>query len=332
MDLSTTYLGFDLPHPLIPGAGPLADDLDTVRRLEDAGAAAIVMRSVFEEQILLEETTTFAVTEAYGNSHGEAGSYFPPADAFALGPDEYLEHLQSIKRAVRVPVIASLNGLTPGGWLRYARLLEEAGADALELNVYALATDAAEDARIVEDRTIEMVRAVRGSIRIPLAVKLSPFYTSFANFARRLDEAGPGGMVLFNRFWQPGIDVEELEVRRELLLSDSSELPLRLRWLAILSGNVRASLAVTGGVHTALDVIQAVMAGAHAVQMVSALLHHGPEHLAVLRRELAEWLEEHAYGSLREMRGSMNLRSCPDPQAYERANYMLMLQSWRPVT
>jgi dihydroorotate dehydrogenase (fumarate) len=330
MDLSTTYLGFELPSPLIPGAGPLADDLDTVRRLEDAGAAAIVMRSLFEEQIAFEETATFALTEAHGYSHGEAGSYFPSPDAFALGPDEYLEHLQRIKRSVGVPVIASLNGITPGGWLRYARLMEEAGADALELNVYALATDPTEDARTLEDRTIEMVRDVRRSVHIPLAVKLSPFYTSFANFAHRLDAAGPDGMVLFNRFWQPGIDVEELEVRRELHLSDSSELPLRLRWLAILSGNVRATLAVTGGVHTVLDVVQAVMAGAHAVQMVSALLHHGPDHLAVLRRELAQWLEEHEYGSLREMRGSMDLRTCPDPQAYERANYMLMLQSWKP--
>ena len=331
MDLSTTYLGLALPHPLMPGAGPLADDLDMVRRLEDAGAAAIIMRSLFEEQIALEEATTFAVTEGHGNSHGEAGSYFPTPDAFALGPDEYLEHIRRIKGMVRVPVIGSLNGVTPGGWLHYARLIEQAGADALELNVYALATDAREDARAIEDRTIEMVREVRGSIRIPLAVKLSPFYTAFANFAHRLDAAGPAGLVLFNRFWQPGIDVEELEVRRELHLSDSSELPLRLRWLAILFGNVRASLAVTGGVHTVLDVIQAVMAGAHAVQMVSALLRHGPEHLAVLRRQLEQWLEEHEYASLREMRGNMSLRSCPDPQAYERANYMLMLQSWKAV-
>jgi dihydroorotate dehydrogenase (fumarate) len=315
----------------MPGASPLADDLDTVRRLEDAGAAAIVMRSLFEEQIALEEVATFAVTEAHGHSHGEARSYFPGPDAFALGPDEYLEQLHRIKKIVGVPVIASLNGVTPGGWLRYARLMEEAGADALELNVYTLATDATEDARTLEERTIEMVRAVRSGVHVPLAVKLSPFYTSFANFAHRLDEAGPAGLVLFNRFWQPGIDVEELEVRRELHLSDSSELPLRLRWLAILSGNVRATLAVTGGVHTVLDVIQAVMAGAHAVQIVSALLHHGPEHLAVLRRELEQWLEVHEYGSLREMRGNMSMRSCPDPQAYERANYMLVLQSWKPV-
>jgi len=329
MDLSTTYLGLALPHPLVSGAGPMADQLDTVRRLEDAGAAAIVMRSLFEEQIMLEEETAFAVTEPHGHSSGEAGSYFPPADAFALGPDEYLEHLRRIKAAVRVPVIGSLNGVTPGGWLRYARLMEDAGADAIELNVYTLATDPTEDARTVEDRTVAMVREVRSGLRIPVAVKLSPFYTSFANFAHRLDDAGPAGLVLFNRFWQPGIDVEELEVRRELHLSDSSELPLRLRWLAILSGDVRASLAVTGGVHTVLDVVQSVMAGAHAVQMVSALLHHGPQHLTTLRHELAQWLEAHEYPSLGAMCGSMSMRSCPDPQAYERANYMLMLQSWK---
>ena len=329
MDLSTTYLGLTLPHPLVSGAGPMADSLDGVRRLEDAGAAAIVMRSLFEEQIALEEETAFAVTETHDLSSGEAGSYFPTADAFALGPDEYLEHLRRIKAAVRVPVISSLNGVTPGGWLRYARLMEEAGADAVELNVYTLATDPAEDARTVEDRTIAMVREVRSVLRIPVAVKLSPFYTSFANFARRLDEALPAGLVLFNRFWQPGIDVEELEVRRELHLSDSSELPLRLRWLAILSGRVRASLAVTGGVHTVLDVVQSLMAGAHAVQMVSALLHHGPQHLTTLRRELAQWLEAHEYPALHAMCGSMSMRSCPDPQAYERANYMLMLQSWK---
>jgi dihydroorotate dehydrogenase (fumarate) len=331
MDLSTTYLGFDLPHPLMPGAGPMADDLDTIRRLEDAGAAAIVMRSLFEEQIRFEELTTFAVTEAHGDSSGEAGSYFPPADSFALGPEEYLEHLRRVKQAVRIPVIGSLNGVTSGGWLHYAKLMQDAGADALELNVYALATDPAEDARTVEDRTIDMVREVRGSVRIPLAVKLSPFYTAFANFAHRLDAVRPAGLILFNRFWQPGIDVEELELRRELHLSDSAELPLRLRWLGVLSGTVDASLAAAGGVHTVVDVVQAVMAGANAVQMVSALLHHGPQHLSKLRHELAQWLEEHEYGSLREMRGSMSLRSCPDPEAYERANYMLMLQSWKPA-
>lgn len=329
MDLSTTYLGLTLPHPLMPGASPLVDDLDAVRRLEDAGAAAIVMHSLFEEQIVLEELATVAHAETHAHAFGEAMSYLPPLDSFILGADDYLEQIRRIKAAVRIPVIGSLNGVSLGGWLRYAQLIEQAGADALELNVYAMATDPQDTALVVEQRTLEMVRAVRAAVRIPLAVKLSPFYTAFAHFAGKLDALGVAGLVLFNRFYQPGIDIEELEVRRELHLSDPSELPLRLRWLAILSGRVRASLAATGGVHGVAEVVQAVMAGAHAVQMVSALLRHGPQHLAVVRRELAEWLEQHEYGSLRQMQGSMNLSTCPDPQAYERANYMMMLQSWR---
>lgn len=329
MDLSTTYLGFELPHPLMPGASPLVDDLDTVRRLEDAGAAAIVLHSLFEEQIEAEQLAVFGSTERHSHSSAEALSYFPGEDAFAVGPDDYLERIRRIQDAVEVPVIASLNGVSLGGWLKYAALVEQAGADALELNVHALATNPDESAATIEERTLDMVEAVRAAVGIPLAVKLSPYYTSMAHFADRLDAAGVEGLILFNRFYQPGIDVEELEVRRELHLSTSEELPLRLRWLAILSPRLRASLAVTGGVHTATDVVQAVMAGANAVQVVSALLRHGVGRLAELRRELAAWLEEHEYESLAQMRGSMNLRNCPDPQAYERANYMLMLQSWR---
>jgi dihydroorotate dehydrogenase (fumarate) len=329
MDLSTTYLGFRLPHPLMPGASPLVDDLDMVRRLEDAGAAAIIMHSLFEEQITLDQLATFVHTQSHALAHPEATSYLPAPDEFALGPDGYLEQIRRIKAAVDRPVIASLNGTTLGGWLNYAQLMEQAGADALELNVYRLATDPTEDAATLEARTIELVRAVRAAVRIPLAVKLSPYYTSFAHFAHQLDQARPEGLILFNRFFQPGIDVEELEVRRDLELSDSSQLPLRLRWVAILSGHVQASLAVTGGVHTVLDVIQSVMAGAHAVQLVSALLLKGPQHLTTLRQELARWLEDHEYQSLRQMQGSMSLRTCPDPQAYERANYMHMLQSWK---
>jgi dihydroorotate dehydrogenase (fumarate) len=307
----------------------MVDDLDTVKRLEDAGASAIVMHSLFEEQIRREQVSAFVHTESHEQSFAEALSYFPSSDAFALGPHEYLEQLRRIKQAVSVPVIASLNGYTLGGWLDYARLMQEAGADALELNVYQLATDPEESAQATEERTIEMVRAVRGAVKVPLAVKLSPFYTALGHFTRRLDEAGVDGLVLFNRFYQPDIDIEELQVRRALRLSHSSELPLRLRWLAILSGKVKASLAVSGGVHTVVDVIQSVMTGAHAVQVVSALLQRGPDYLALLRQELTKWLEEHEYDSLRQMQGSMNLESCPDPRAYERANYMLMLQGWR---
>jgi dihydroorotate dehydrogenase (fumarate) len=328
VDLSTTYLGFTLPHPFMPGASPLVDDLDMVRRLEDAGAAAIVMHSLFEEQLIGEQLAHAAYSEVPSESFFEALSYFPPAAAFALGPDEYLEQLRRIKAAVRVPVVASLNGRDAGGWLAYAHLLAEAGADALELNVYELATDPRESAAVIEDRLLAMVRAVRQSVAIPVAVKLSPYYTALAHLAEQLDAAGVDGLVLFNRFYQADIDVEQLEVARTLHLSDSSELLLRVNWLAVLSPHVRASLAVSGGVHTALDAVKAVMAGADAVQMVSALLRHGPEHLRAVREAAAEWLEAHEYESLRQMRGSMNLQRCPDPQAFARVNYVHVLQGW----
>ncbi len=328
MDLSTTYLGFELPHPLMPGASPLVDDLDMVRRLEDAGASAIVMHSLFEEQILSEQREAL-LFECNAQSHSEAVSYLPDAGIFALGPDEYLEQIQRIRRAVSVPVIASLNGATPHSWIEYARLIEQAGAQALEINVYYLASDPAEDGEDVERRTLETVQAVKGSVSIPVAVKLSPFFSSFANFARRLDGAGADGLVIFNRFYQPDIDVEALDVVPTIHVSDSGDLLLRLRWLAILSGRVQASLAVTGGVHTALDAIKAVMAGAHAVQMVSALLKRGPQELRLVREEMEAWLEEHGYESLRQMQGSMSLLKSGNPSALERSNYMRVLQSWR---
>jgi dihydroorotate dehydrogenase (fumarate) len=329
MDLSTTYLGLKLPHPFMPGASPLVDDLDVVKRLEDAGAAAIVMHSLFQEQIAREQIAAYLHTEMHGESYAEALYYFPKPDKFALGPEEYLRHLARVKATVAVPVIASLNGTTLGGWLDYAKAMEQAGADALELNVYALPTDMEVSGQALEDRTVEMLRTVKQAIRIPVAVKLSPFYTAPAHFARRLDQAGADGLVLFNRFYQPDIDPETLETSRHLVLSSSVELPLRLRWLAILSGRLRASLAVTGGVHGAVDAIKALMAGAHAVQMVSALLRRGPEYLLHVRRETVAWLQDHEYESLEQLRGSMNLESCPDPGVYERANYMLMLQSWK---
>jgi dihydroorotate dehydrogenase (fumarate) len=329
MDLSTTYLGMKLPHPLMPGASPLVDDLDTVRKLEDAGASAIVMHSLFEEQIVREQVAAFVHTESHGHSFAEALTYFPSSEAFALGPDEYLDQIRRIKQAVDVPVIASLNGYTLGGWLGHARLMEQAGASALELNVYQLATDPEEDARALEDRAVQMVQMVREAVQIPVAVKLSPFYTALAHFTHRLNGAGADGLVLFNRFYQPDIDVEELQVRRGLHLSNSSELALRVRWLAILSGKLRCSLALSGGVHTVNDVVQAVMSGAHAVQVVSALLKFGPGYLGTLRQGLTRWMEEHEYESLRQMQGSMSLEACPDPRVYERANYMLTLQSWR---
>ena len=330
MDLSTTYLGFTLPHPLVAGASPLVDDLDMVRRLEDAGAAAIVLHSLFEEQIDGERQATFAHHDAVAESFGEATTFFPRASEFALGPDAYLERIRAIKAVVDVPVIGSLNGTTPSGWLRYAGLIEQAGADALELNVYEVAIEPERTGESVEHRLLEIVRAARSAVKIPIAVKLSPFYSSLANLAREIVRAGADGLVVFNRFYQPDIDPEKLEHARTLHLSDSSELLLRLHWLAILSGRLDASLAASGGVHTALDAVKAVMAGAHAVQLVSALLLHGPEHLGTVRDGLDTWLEDHEYRSLREAQGCMNLARCPDPAALERGNYMRILQSWRP--
>ncbi len=329
MDLSTTYLGFELPHPFVSGASPLTDNMDTVKELEDAGAAAIVMRSLFEEQLIQEQIATDQAMEGPAESFAEALSYFPNHEKFVLGPEEYLEQLRKIKDVVDVPVIASLNGTTPGGWLEYAKQMEQAGADGLELNVYYLATDPQEGGPAIEQHTVEMVSSVKKAVNIPVAVKLSPYYSSCANMAKQLDEVGADGLVLFNRFYQSDIDMEELEVVPSLNLSNSGVLLLRLRWLAILSGRIRPSLAVTGGVHTASDAIKAVMCGAHAVQMVSALLQDGPAVLKTVREEMSNWLEEHEYDSLQQMQGSMNLAKCPNPKAFERANYMQILQSWQ---
>ena len=330
MDLSTTYLGFKLAHPFMPGASPLVDDLDMVRRLEDAGASAIVMHSLFEEQISHEQLGHERSVEMHEDAFAEALSYFPRPEEYRLGPDTYLDQIRKIKAAVKVPVIASLNGTTPAGWLEYARLIADAGADALELNLYYLATSSWETGEQVERRTLDAVKAVKAAVKVPLAVKLSPYFSSFAHFARQLDELGANGLVMFNRFYQPDIDVEELEVVPRLPLANPPSLLLRLRWIAICYGHVKADIACSGGVHTGLDALKAVMAGANAVQMVTALLHNGPEHLTKVRDEVATWLEAHEYESLRQARGSMSHENCPNPQAFERANYMKALQTWRP--
>ena len=328
MDLNTTYLGLRLPHPLVPGASPLSDDLDTVKQLEDAGAGAIVLRSLFEEQITREQEATHRHWDSHDDAFAEAVTFFPSPDTFVLGPDEYLNHVQRVKQTVRIPVIGSLNGMTPGGWLSYARLIEQAGADALELNVYHAPTDFEVSGSEVERQTVEMVRQVKHGLKIPLAVKLSPFFTAFAHFARQLDGVGADGLILFNRYYDPDIDVRELNVLRTLQLSNSTELPLRLRGIAALAGRIKASLAVTGGVHTALDVVKSTMAGAHITQMVSALLQNGPGHLKKVRADLEAWMVENEWSSLNEMRGNMSQERIPNPQVYARANYMLMLQTW----
>ncbi|MGH7493042.1 MAG: dihydroorotate dehydrogenase-like protein [bacterium] len=325
MNLSTTYLGIRLPHPLIVGASPLTDDVDTARKLEDEGAAAFVLRSLFEEEITGEQMAAFFHSESHGESFAEASSYAPDPES-AFGPDEYLEHLRRVKEAVRIPVIASLNGTTSGGWTSYARLLEQAGANAVELNLFHAASDPATSGAEVERQMIEIVRAVKREVRVPVAVKLSPLFTAFAHFARQIDAAGADGIVLFTRFHKADIDVLEFEVVRTMELSDSSELPLRLRGTAALAGRVKASLAITGGVHTALDVIKATMAGAHVTQMVSALLRNGPRHLRLVRANLEAWMKENEWNSLDEMRGNMGFERVPDPAAYERESYRMMLR------
>jgi dihydroorotate dehydrogenase (fumarate) len=328
MNLKTSYLGLELDGPLMPGACPLSENLDTIRKLEDAGASAIVMYSLFEEQILREEFALQQSVESTSELFAEATTFFPNIPSLRIGPDEYLDNIRKTKEAVSVPVIASLNGYTPGGWTDYAGKIQQAGADALELNIYFVGRDFAEPGDSVERRTVQIVEEVRNAVDIPVAVKIGPFFSSMANLARKLDKAGADGLVLFNRFFQPDLDIEKLEVIPNLELSTSYELRLRLRWLALLSGRVKASLAVTGGVHSGQDVIKAIMAGAHAVQVVSALLKLGPEYLKKLKADLTAWMAEHEYESVDKLRGCMSAESTDDLPAIVRSNYMQILKGW----
>lgn len=331
VDLATTYLGLPLAHPVMGGACPFTNDLDVVRQLEDAGASAIVMHSLFEEQLTQDQMGMAHHVLAHEDAHAEARSYFPEPEDFVLGPERYLEQVHRIKEAVKVPVIASLNGTTADGWLSYAQMIQQAGADAVELNVYHVATSLTETGASVEQRVLDIAAVVRESVHIPIAVKLSPYFSSVAHLAHQLDTLGVDGLVLFNRFYQPDIDPERLDTVPSLRLSDPSELLLRLRWLAILAGRIRPSLAANGGVHSGLDAVKALMAGAHVVQLVSALLRHGPQHLTSILEELTRWMVEHEYDTLADLRGSMSLLRCPDPEAFERGNYMRILQTWRPA-
>jgi dihydroorotate dehydrogenase (fumarate) len=328
MDLSTTYLGLKLKHPLMVGASPMSADIDQVRRLEDAGASAIVMQSLFEEQLLLEESAQQAYVRSFENASAEAMDFLPKSGEYMFGPDEYLEHIRKVKAAVKIPVIGSLNGITNSGWLDYAGRIEQAGADAIELNLYSLPTSTEENSQVIEHRMVEMVRHIKANVKLPVAVKLSPFFTSPVNVAAQLSAAGVDGLVIFNRFYQPDIDIEQLEARHNLELSTSSELRLRLRWLAVLSAKLKTPLAVTGGVHTASDALKAVMAGASAVQVVSAILKNGPSWFSKTRDEMKVWLESREYESLSQALGSMNMSRCPDPGVYERGNYMKVLRTW----
>lgn len=321
MSLATKYLGIPLRNPFIIGSSTLTSDLDTVRELEDEGAAALVLRSLYEEEVTGEQLDEFAL-DNYGGSSAEAETYFPDPE-LAPGPDEYLEHLQRVKKTVAIPVFASLCGSSTSSWVSYARLLEQAGADGVELDLYHSASDTVTTAAEVETHMIEVVREVKRAINIPVAAKLSPLFTAFANFASRLDAEGVDGLVVFTRFHRVDIDVVELELLRELQLSDSSELQLRLRAAAVLSGRIKAGIAVSGGVHTALDAVKATMAGADAVQMVSAIVKNGPRHLRTLRAELRAWMATYEWNSLDEMRGNMSYNRIPNPTEYERATYRL---------
>ena len=325
MNLGTTYMGIRLPHPLIVGASPLSDDMDIVKQLEDQGAAAFVLRSLYEEEITDEQMSALFFSEVHDDSFAEATSYSPDPEA-PPGPNEYLEHLRRVKQTTSVPVIASLNGCTPGGWVSYARLMEDAGADAIELHLYHSASDSTKSSAEVEQQLLQMVREVKSELTIPVAVKLSALFTCFANFAVQLDTAGADAIVLFTRFHKIDIDVIELEVVRRLELSTSADLDLRLRGTAVLSGRVNASLGITGGVHTALDVIKATMVGAHVTQLVSSLMRNGPGHLQTLRTGVEKWMEENEWNSLDEMRGNMSFQRIPDPGTYERETFRRMFQ------
>jgi dihydroorotate dehydrogenase (fumarate) len=329
MKLSTNYLGLKLRNPLVVGASPFADNLNAVVQLQDAGAGALVMRSLFEEQIDMEQRALNYLLEMPAESYSEATSYFPHYEEYQLTPDNYLKQIGQLKSALTIPVIASLNGFRPGGWTDYARKFESAGADAIELNLYHLVTNPHMNAAEVEADMLEIVADVASEVKIPVAVKISSFHTAPAHFCLALESAGAKGVVLFNRFYQPDINIEELEVQPQLKLSDPSELLLRLRWLAIISPHMKGSLASTGGAHSAEDVIKAILSGAHAVQLVSVLLKHGPRYLSTILQGLKAWMDEHGYESVEEFRGAMNLKRCPDASAFERANYQKILQSWR---
>ena len=326
-DLSTRYLGLELSSPLVASASPLTGNVDSLRRLEDAGASAVVLPSLFEEQIEHEEMATHDLMLYGAEMSPEASGFFPEVPR-SSGIDKYLRLIADAKQALDIPVIASLNGYTNGGWTRYARQLEEAGADAVELNVYFLATDAAEDARSVEQRYIDLVASVRANTRVPVAVKVAPYFSAFAHMAGELVQAGASGLVLFNRFVQPDIMLEELEVAPHLVLSTSDELRLALRWIAILHGRLQASMAATGGAHTADDVLKLLLAGADCVMLASCLLQKGPAHLTALRSGIERWMSEREYSSVRQLTGSLSQRACPDPAAFERANYMKALKSY----
>lgn len=332
IDLTTTYMGLTLKNPLVPAASPLSKSLDNLKRLEDHGAAAIVLYSLFEEQIEHESLELNHYLTYGADSNPEAASYFPDLGQYNLGPEQYLDHICKAKAALSIPVIASLNGISRGGWTRYAKLMEEAGADGLELNVYHIPTDSFVSSGAVRQMYLDLVREVKSTVKIPVAVKMMHFFSSIPYMAAQLDQAGADALVMFNRFYQPDFDLDNLEVVTNLTLSSSYELRLRLRWVAILFGQIKADMALTGGVHTAEDVVKSMMAGAKVAQMASVLLQNGVSALGDILADLGRWLETHEYDSIRQMQGSMSQRHVANPAAFERANYMKVLQSFEVKT
>jgi dihydroorotate dehydrogenase (fumarate) len=328
MDLSTNYLGLKLRHPIVPSAGPLSRSLDSMKQLEDAGAAAIVMYSLFEEQFSHEAAELDHYLNSGTESFAESLSYFPGSQEFNLEPDDYVELLRSAKKSLGIPVIASLNGVTPGGWVSYGARLQDAGADAIELNAYYIPSDPLVSGPDIENRYVEILQTLRSHLKIPLAIKLGPFFSSLPHFARRLRAEGADGLVLFNRFYQPDIDIEERDVVPGVTLSTSSSNRLPMRWIAILRPVFDGSIAATTGIHTAEDVIKMIMAGADVTMMCSALLKNGPSHIASVLHDLEKWLTDHEYESIAQMKGSMSHRNVANPSAFERANYMKALNSF----
>ncbi len=329
MDLSTTYMGLKLKNPLVPSASPLSEKIENFRRMEDAGAAAVVCYSLFEEEILSESLDLDERLSQGTESFPEALTYVPEPDKFVLAPDEYLEHIRKAKESVDIPVIGSLNGYSEGGWTKYAKLIQDAGADALELNVYFIPTNGQRSAEQIEKVYLDVLQTVKSNLRIPVAVKLSPFFSSLANVARSLDAAGVDGLVLFNRFYQPDVDLETLTVFPNVLLSTPQAMRLPLRWIAILYGRVQASLAATSGIHNAEDALKMLMVGADVTMLCSTLLKNGIGHIADILKGMEEWLEQHEYESVAQMRGSMSQRSVDNPTAYERAHYIKALRTYR---
>lgn len=330
-DLTTSYLGLKLKNPVVASASPLSEKVETTKKLEDAGVSAVVMYSLFEEQTIHESLELDHFLFTGSEISPEITSFYPQAGKYTLKPDAYLDTLSKTKKAVSIPVIASLNGVSKGGWISYARKMQDAGADAIELNIYFLPTDVNMTGQDLENAYVDLVAAVKASISIPLAVKLSPYLTSLPNMAKRISAAGAAGLVLFNRFYQPDIDLENLEVLHNLELSTSSELRLPLRWISILYGKVQADLALTSGVHTAQDVLKSMMVGAKVTMLASELLQNGIQRVPAVLADLETWMKEHEYKSIQQMQGSMSQKAVAEPAAYERANYMKVLNSFRTL-